>query len=104
MTLQTQLVLQALLRDPTREFYGRELSDLTGLMPGTTHPILMRLEDEGWITSRKEDIDPHAEKRPPRRYYRFTGNGATLASAALAAARRPRSSALRGLTEEGATS
>ena len=104
MTLQTQLVLQALLRDPAREFYGRELSELTGLMPGTTHPILLRLEAEGWITSRKEDIDPHAEKRPARRYYQFTGTGAAQASAALAAARRPRNSALRGLTERGATS
>ncbi|TKS96425.1 PadR family transcriptional regulator [Streptomyces lasalocidi] len=99
MTLQTQLVLQALLRDPSRELYGRELSELTGLMPGTTHPILLRLETEGWVTSRMEDIDPHVEKRPARRYYRFTATGAGLASDALRAARRPSSTALRGLAE-----
>lgn len=104
MTLQTQLVLQALLHDPARELYGRELSELTGLMPGTTHPILLRLETEGWVTSRKENIDPHLAKRPARRYYRFTANGAAQASAAMAAARRPRSTAPRRLTEEGATS
>ncbi|QXJ26609.1 helix-turn-helix transcriptional regulator [Actinomadura graeca] len=104
MTLQTQLVLQALLRDPARELYGRELSQLTGLMPGTTHPILLRLETEGWVTSHKEDIDPRAEKRPARRYYRLTANGAAQASAALAGARRPLGSALRGLTEGGAAS
>ncbi|RFS82162.1 MarR family transcriptional regulator [Actinomadura spongiicola] len=101
MTLQTQLVLQALLRNPARELYGRELAEETGLMPGTTHPILLRLEKEGWITSRKEDIDPHVEGRPARRYYRFTAGGAAQASAALAVARRPRRAALRDLAEEG---
>lgn len=101
MTLQTQLVLQALLRNPARELYGRQLAEETGLMPGTTHPILLRLEKEGWVVSRKEDIDPHAEGRPARRYYRFTANGAAQASAALAAARRPRGTALRDLAGEG---
>lgn len=103
MTLQTQLVLQALLRDPAREMYGRQLAEETGLMPGTTHPILLRLESEGWVTSRKEDIDPHAEGRPARRYYRLTAAGATQASAALAAARRPNRTALRDLAGEGGT-
>lgn len=101
MTLQTQLVLQALLRNPARELYGRQLAEETGLMPGTTHPILLRLEKEGWVTSRKEDIDPHAEGRPARRYYRLTADGAAQASAALAGARRPRHAALRDLAGEG---
>lgn len=101
MTLQTQLVLQALLRNPARELYGRELAEETGLMPGTTHPILLRLESEGWVSSRKEDIDPHIEGRPARRYYRLTAGGAAQASAALAAARRPRRAALRDLAGEG---
>jgi DNA-binding PadR family transcriptional regulator len=101
MTLQTQLILRALLRDPSRELYGLELSEETGLLPGTAYPILLRLENEGWVTSRWEDIDPHAEKRPARRYYRLTASGATQASAALAAARRPSRAALRGLAGEG---
>jgi PadR family transcriptional regulator PadR len=101
MTVQTQLVLQALLRDPARELYGLELSEETGLLPGTAYPILFRLEHEGWVTSRWEDIDPHTEKRPPRRYYRFTAAGAAQASAALAAARRPKRAALRDLAGEG---
>ena len=82
MTVQTQLMLQALLRDPGRELYGLELADETGLLPGTAYPILLRLENEGWVTSRWEDIDPRAEKRPPRRYYRLTAAGAPQASAA----------------------
>jgi PadR family transcriptional regulator PadR len=101
MTVQTQLILRALLRDPSRELYGLELSEETGLLPGTAYPILLRFENEGWVTSRWEDIDPHAEKRPARRYYRLTAAGATQASAALAAARRPSRAALRGLAGEG---
>ena len=100
MTVQTLLVLQALLRQPSRELYGLELSEETGLLPGTAYPILLRLENEGWVASRWEDIDPHAEKRPPRRYYRLTAGGAAQASAALAGARRPSRAALRGLAGE----
>jgi PadR family transcriptional regulator PadR len=52
LTVQVLLVLQALLREPGRELYGLELSEETGLMPGTAYPILLRLEHEGWLTSR----------------------------------------------------
>ncbi|WP_460366498.1 PadR family transcriptional regulator [Actinocorallia lasiicapitis] len=101
MTLQTQMVLDALLRNPAREMYGRELAQETGLTPGTTHLILLRLEAEDWVTSYKEDIDPSAEKRPARRYYRLTATGTTQGSATLATARRPSARALRGLAGEG---
>jgi PadR family transcriptional regulator, regulatory protein PadR len=49
MTMQTQLVLQALLRRPDRELYGLKLAEETGLLPGTAYPILLRLENEGWV-------------------------------------------------------
>lgn len=101
MTMQTLLILQALLKDPARELYGLELAQETGLLPGTAYPILLRLESQGWVTSRWEDIDPHAEKRPARRYYRLTASGAAEASAASATARRPSRAALRGLAGEG---
>ena len=101
LTVQVLLVLQALLHEPGRELYGLELVDETGLQPGTAYPILLRLEDEGWVTSRWEDIDPHAEKRPARRYYHLTAGGAVRASAAIAGARRPKGAALRGLAREG---
>jgi len=103
LTVQVLLVLQALLREPGRELYGLELSDETGLLPGTAYPILLRLEDEGWVTSRWEDVDPRAEKRPARRYYRLTAGGATQASAAVAGARRPRGAALRRLAQDPGT-
>ena len=99
--MQTQMILQALLRDPARALYGLELAEETGLLPGTAYPILMRLEKEGWVTSSWEDISPEAEGRPRRRYYRLTASGATQASAAIAGARRPSRSALRSLAEEG---
>src|SRR6185437_5072372 len=76
LTVQVQLVVQALLRDPARELYGLELSEETGLQPGTAYAILLRLEQEGWVASRWEVIDPRAEKRPARRYYRLTAGGA----------------------------
>jgi PadR family transcriptional regulator, regulatory protein PadR len=101
MTVQTQLIVQALLKDPGRELYGFELSAETGLLPGTAYPILLRLENEGWVTSRWEDIDPRTEKRPARRYYRLTAAGTVQARAAIAGARRPSGSALRRLAAEG---
>lgn len=101
MTMQTQMILQALLRDPTRALYGLELAEETGILPGTAYPILIRLENERWVTSWWEDISPEAEGRPRRRYYRLTANGAAQASAAIAAARRPSRAALRSLAEEG---
>jgi len=103
LTVQVLLVLQALLREPGRELYGLEVSEETGLLPGTAYPILLRLEHEGWVTSRWEDVDPRAEKRPARRYYRLTAGGAAEASAAVASARRPRGAALRGLAREAGT-
>ena len=101
MTMQTQLILRALLRDPGRELYGLEISAETELMPGTAYPILLRLEKAGWLTSKWEEIDPREEKRPRRRYYRLTGDGATKASAALADARRRKRAAIGRLAQEG---
>lgn len=103
LTVQVLLVLQALLREPGRELYGLELSEETGLQPGTAYPILLRLEHEGWLTSRWEDVDPREQKRPARRYYRLTASGATQASAAVANARRPKGAALRGLAGQAGT-
>src|SRR3954447_26598733 len=89
MTIPTQLVLEALLGEPERELYGVEIGELASLRSGTVHPILARLEGVGWLTSHWEDIDPRAEGRPPRRYYRLTADGLLAARSALAKAYRP---------------
>ena len=86
MTIPTQLVLRALLADPSTELYGVEIGQAAGLPSGTIHPILARLETVGWLTSRWEEIDPRAEGRPARRYYRMTPDGMELARSALARA------------------
>lgn len=86
MTLPTQLVLRALLTEPTHEFYGLQICQAAGLASGTIHPILARLEGLGWVRSRWEDIDPVKEGRPRRRYYRLTEDGAESARIALAQA------------------
>ena len=84
MTVPTQLVLRALLVDPTAELYGIEIGDAAGLASGTVHPILARLEGVGWLSSRWEDIDPSTAGRPARRYYRLTASGVESAQGALA--------------------
>ncbi len=89
MTVQTQLVLRALLEHPTREMYGLEICNAAGLASGTVHPILARLEGLGWLDSHWEDIDPAREGRPRRRYYLLNPDGAERARNALAAARQP---------------
>jgi DNA-binding PadR family transcriptional regulator len=89
MTIPTQRVLEALLNEPMRELYGLAIGEAAGLRSGTVHPILARLEGYGWLVSRWEDVDPSAEGRPPRRYYKLTADGAQAARAALARAYRP---------------
>jgi PadR family transcriptional regulator, regulatory protein PadR len=86
MTIPTQLVLRALLADPSKELYGVEIGQVAGLPSGTVHPILARLETVGWLESRWEEIDPRVEGRPARRYYRLTPDGMELARSALARA------------------
>ena len=97
MTLQTQLVLRALLEHPTREFYGLEICAAAGLASGTIHPILARLEGLGWLQSRWEEVDPAEQGRPRRRYYRLSPDGAEHARHALATARTPLTGLLPGL-------
>ena len=86
MTIPTQLVLRALLADPSKELYGVEIGQAAGLPSGTIHPILARLETVGWLESRWEDIDPREQGRPARRYYRLTPDGMELARSGLARA------------------
>jgi DNA-binding PadR family transcriptional regulator len=105
MTLQTQLVVRALLEEPARERYGLELGDLTGLPSGTIYPILARLEQVGWVESRWEDPAVHeAAGRPRRRFYRLTPDGAEQVRGALArvSRRRRRPDVGWGLTPSGA--
>ena len=89
MTITTQLVLRALLAEPGAELYGAQIGEAAGLMSGTVHPILARLEGLGWVESRWEDVDPQQVGRPARRFYRITSDGTEQARVALAKVRAP---------------
>ena len=78
-------VLKIFLEDPAKPRYGFEIMRLTGLASGSLYPMLARLEQAGWLTKGKENIDPHIEGRPPRLHYTITGAAATAAHLQLAA-------------------
>ena len=85
VTVTVAKVLRVFLEDPTQPCYGLELMKATGLPSGSLYPVLARLERAGWVRSRREQIDPVAEGRPPRRYYELTPDGLTAARCELAA-------------------
>ena len=103
MTISTQLVLRALLADPGAELYGAQIGEAAGLMSGTVHPILARLEGLGWVESRWEEVDPQEVGRPARRFYKITADGAQEAQSALAKVRRPQPSRLAPRPATGQT-
>lgn len=84
MTTALVRVLAAMLDDPAEPRYGLDLIRDTGLPSGTLYPILVRLEKFGWVRAQWEDIDPVAEGRPARRYYRLTAEGVRDARLELA--------------------
>jgi PadR family transcriptional regulator len=83
LSAPTLKVLGALLSNPRDELSGAEIARLTKLASGTLYPILLRLEDAGWLDSHWEDGDPHELGRPRRRFYRVTGLGERRAKAAI---------------------
>lgn len=85
VTAAVSKVLAAFLEDPEADRYGLELMRASGHPSGTLYPILMRLQDAGWIVARWEEIDPVAAGRPARRYYRLTPDGRARAHAEIAA-------------------
>jgi DNA-binding PadR family transcriptional regulator len=103
MTLSTQLVLGELIADPTRRIHGFELIAATGLRSGTLYPILLRLEELGWLESEWEEPGVHGPAgRPRRRYYWLTKDGAAGARIVLQAAKASRLKASDRLRTAGA--
>lgn len=83
MSAQTLKVLVALLETSAIEMSGADVGRAAKLKSGTLYPILLRLEDAGWVESKWEEGDPHALGRPRRRYYWITGVGRTRTKAAF---------------------
>jgi PadR family transcriptional regulator PadR len=85
---QTLKLLAALTAKATSWHYGYALSRETGLLSGTLYPILMRLEERGWLETQWEAPQELPEKRggrPPRHMYRLTSGGQAWAVEALSA-------------------
>lgn len=76
ITKETLKVFGALVQCPIDELSGADIGRATHLATGTLYPILMRLEDAGWLESRWEAETPQALGRPRRRLYRMTAEGA----------------------------
>ena len=78
---QTAALLTALLSPGSEWRYGYDLSRETGLKSGTLYPILIRLEEQGWLEARWEE-EP-APGKPRRHLYRLSDAGATEARSLL---------------------
>jgi DNA-binding PadR family transcriptional regulator len=77
--------------------------ELAGLSSGTAYPLLHRLTSDGWLTSYREDADPHREGRPLRRLYRITGEGRRAGRAIVPEhAQASGAGRIRGIRTEGA--
>src|SRR5882672_35390 len=64
--------------------FGFDIIDATGLTSGSVYPTLDKLESLGYLTSHWEDArTARRDKRPPRRYFDLTTQGATALAAAL---------------------
>ena len=83
MSAQTLKVLAALLESSGGNLSGADVGRAANLKSGTLYPILLRLEDAGWVDSKWEEGDPRVLGRPRRRYYSITGIGRTRALAAF---------------------
>ena len=67
--------LEVFLNEPTKKFSGLDICNKTGLKSGTVYPLLIGMEEKGWLVSEWEDIDPEVEKRPKRHFYSLSEKG-----------------------------
>lgn len=91
-------VLELLVRATRegREVHGYEAMHETQRSGPTVYNVLDKLEDMGWIIARFEDTNADNPKRPPRRFYRLTGEAVPQAQALL----RQRRSAIQERTRK----
>ena len=72
--LSSMLILAAL---ESQVRYGLDITQRTGLLPGTVYTTLRRLEKRDLVVGEWEAADiAEAERRPRRRYYTLTPEGA----------------------------
>ncbi len=84
---RTQAVVQvaiALMERPKDRHWGYDLSKRAQVRSGVLYPILRRMLEEGWLIDGWEESVEQRAKRPPRRYYEITDQGASELGALLA--------------------
>jgi PadR family transcriptional regulator, regulatory protein PadR len=89
LTGPLERVLRVMITDPTAPHYGYDLMRAARLPSGTLYPMLARLQQEGLVDSEWEAQRQDATGRPPRKYYRLTGEGQRVARLELAQASSP---------------
>jgi DNA-binding PadR family transcriptional regulator len=106
VTVAVARVLREFVADASAPRYGYELMQLTGFASGKLYPILARLQQAGWVSREREDIDSVRVGRPARYLYRLTPRGAEAAWSELTVLTRqidpaPAAVRLRRLQGEG---
>jgi DNA-binding PadR family transcriptional regulator len=76
MTPATRAVVEALADDLSGWHHGYDLMARTGLKSGSLYPILIRLDERGFLEASWERDGPPG--RPPRHLYRLTSAGREL--------------------------
>jgi PadR family transcriptional regulator PadR len=76
-----ELLVQAARED--RELHGYLLMRETKRVGPTIYNVLDKLEDMAWITGRFEERNLDHPGKPPRRFYRLTGEAVPQAEALL---------------------
>jgi len=77
-------VMSVFVERPRDTLAGSDVAKQTRMLSGTLYPILMRLEQAGWLESKWEELDPSEAGRPRKRLYRITGHGYNKTREALA--------------------
>ncbi len=77
LSTQARLILAALYDARETWSHGYELARLANVKSGTLYPLLIRLEEQGYLIA--EWQQPQASGRPPRHAYRLTPSGVKLA-------------------------
>lgn len=71
LSVQASRVLDACLESPAG-LSEADIQQRTGLTSWTLYPLLLRLEDAGWLVSRWEPVDWARAGSPRRRLYRMS--------------------------------
>ncbi|MBB5868827.1 DNA-binding PadR family transcriptional regulator [Allocatelliglobosispora scoriae] len=78
-------LLQEFLQEPTQPRYGYDLMASTGFPSGKIYPMFAKLVAAEWLVKERENIDPAAEGRPVRHFYRINPDMIAVVRQELAA-------------------